>query len=92
EFPTLCEKTQCIFCLGNKQLPYEQRTFRFSRPSHMMDHVERVHLKHQPVKEKVVCTHPVCTSRGLVLNNVNHFKSHVQVEHGIRLREQRYVD
>jgi len=62
EFPTLCEKTQCIFCLGNKQLSYEQRTFRFSRVSHMMDHVERVHLKHQSVTEKVVCNHPVCTS------------------------------
>jgi hypothetical protein len=58
----------------------------------VMDHLERVHLKHQPVKEKVVCSRPVCTSRGLVLNNVNHFKNHVQVEHGIRLREQRYVD
>jgi hypothetical protein len=58
----------------------------------MMDHVERVHLKHQPVKEKVVFSHPVRTSRGLVLNNVNHSKNHVQVEHDIRLREQRYVD
>ena len=92
EFPTLFEETQCIFCLGNRQHSYEQRTFRFSRVSHMMDHVESVHLKHQPVTEKVVCNHPVCTSRGLVLNNVNHFKHHVQVEHGIKLREPRYID
>ena len=57
----------------------------------MMDHVERVHLKHQPVTEKVVCCHPVCVSRGLVLNDVNDFKNHVQVEHGIRLREPKYI-
>lgn len=43
-FPVVCQKTQCIFCLGNEQLLYEQRTFTFSRVSHMMDHVERVHL------------------------------------------------
>jgi len=91
EFPVVCEKTQCIFCLGNEQLSYEQRTFTFGRVSHMMDHVERVHLKHQSVVERVVCHYPVCMSRGLVLNNVEDFKSHVQQEHGIKLREQRYV-
>jgi hypothetical protein len=87
KFPVVCEKTQCIFYLGNEQLTYEQRTFRFSRVSHMMDHVERVHLKHQQVTERVVCHHPVCISRGLVLQNVNHFKNLVQVEHGFILRE-----
>jgi hypothetical protein len=91
KFPVVCEKTQCIFCLGNEQLSYEQRTFTFRRVSHMMDHVERVHLKHQSVTERVTCHHPVCISRGLVLNNVEHFKSHVQKEHGIKLREPRYV-
>ncbi|PQE19423.1 hypothetical protein CJF30_00009884 [Rutstroemia sp. NJR-2017a BBW] len=91
EFAVVCEKTQCIFCLGNELLSYEQRTFTFSRVSHMMDHVERVHLKHQSVTERVICHHPVCMSSGLVLKNVNHFKHHVQVEHGIKLREPRYV-
>ena len=91
KFPVVCEKTQCIFCLGNEQLSYKQRTFAFSRVSHMMDHVERVHLKHQSIVERVFCHHPVCMSRGLVLNNVQHFKSHVQKEHVIKLREPRYV-
>jgi hypothetical protein len=92
EFPVVCEKTQCIFCLGNEQLSYEQRMFRFSRVSHMMDHIERVHLKYQQVTERVICHHPVCISRGLVLQNVNYFKHHVQAEHSIRLREPRYIE
>ncbi|KAG9231183.1 hypothetical protein BJ875DRAFT_517910 [Amylocarpus encephaloides] len=39
--------------------------------------------------ERVVCHYPVCMSRGIVLNNVEHFKSHVQKEHRIKLREPR---
>jgi hypothetical protein len=44
EFPLVCEKTQCIICIGNEQLPYKQRTRTFRRVSHMMDHVENLHL------------------------------------------------
>ncbi|KAH7116441.1 hypothetical protein EDB81DRAFT_668718, partial [Dactylonectria macrodidyma] len=35
EIPLVLEKTQCIYCIGNEQLSYQQRTFRFSRVSHM---------------------------------------------------------
>lgn len=90
-FPVVCQKTQYIFCLRNKQLSYKQRTFTFSRVSHIIDHVERVHLKHQPVSERVLCHHPVYVSRNLILHNIQHFKFHVQTEHRIKLREQRYI-
>ena len=51
-----------------------------------MDDVERVHLKHQPVKEKVLCRDPICESQGLILNCVNQSKNHVEAVHGIKLR------
>ncbi|KAH9216210.1 hypothetical protein DL95DRAFT_498560 [Leptodontidium sp. 2 PMI_412] len=31
KFPLVCEKTQCIFCIGNKSLSYNQRTRKFRR-------------------------------------------------------------
>lgn len=57
----------------------------------MIDHVERVYLKYQLVTERVVCHYLVYMSRGLVLNDIEDFKSHVQEEHKIKLREPRYV-
>jgi hypothetical protein len=44
-FPLLCVKTQCPICIGDEQMTYTKRTFCYRRPSHMMDHVERAHLK-----------------------------------------------
>jgi len=85
EFPVVCHKTQCIICIGNDRYPYKKRMRTFRRVSHMMDHVENVHLKYQLANEKIICRHPVCKYEGLVLNNVNHFKNHVEVVHGITL-------
>ncbi|PQE10713.1 hypothetical protein CJF30_00011444 [Rutstroemia sp. NJR-2017a BBW] len=70
EFPVICAKTQCIICIGNERLSYEQRTRSFRRVAHMWDHVENVHLR----------------AEGLVLDNLMYFKSHVAKAHGIELR------
>jgi hypothetical protein len=43
-FPVVCKRTQCIICIRNERLPYEQRTRTFKRVSNMWDHVENVHL------------------------------------------------
>jgi hypothetical protein len=76
--PLICEKTQCIFCIGKPGVS------TFSRPAKMMDHVES-HLRKEPA-ETIACRHPVCMAEGLVLDNVMHFKNHVQRVHGISLR------
>jgi hypothetical protein len=87
KFPLVCEKTQCIFCIGNERLSYEQRTRKFGRPTHMMDHVENLHLRYA---SEYPCPHPVCKAEGLVRNNVMHnvmhFKNHVATVHKISLR------
>ncbi|KAH6717379.1 FluG domain-containing protein [Leptodontidium sp. MPI-SDFR-AT-0119] len=83
KFPVVCQKTQCIFCIGNERLPYEQRTRTFNRVSHMWDHVENVHLSKVPAEQRIICYHPVCKAQGLVLDHVMHFKNHVARVHKI---------
>lgn len=86
EFPVICAKTQCIICIGNDRLSYEQRTRSFRRVAHMWDHVENVHLRNEAVSGIFICHHPICKAKGLVLNNLIHFKNHVARAHGIELR------
>ena len=86
KFPLVCEKTQCIFCIGNERLSYEQRTRTFRRVSHMMDHVENLHFRKVSLNARIICDHPVCKAQGLVLNNVMHFKHHVATVHKVDLR------
>jgi hypothetical protein len=85
-FPILCKKTQCPICIGDERMTYERRTFSYSRPSKLMDHVESAHLCKIPEHQAISCRHPMCMSSGLVLNNLMHFKNHVQRIHGISLR------
>jgi len=85
-FPLVCEKTQCIVCVGNERPPHNQRARTFPCVSYMMDHVENLHLRQQPTDQKIICHHPVCKAEALVLNNVMHFKKHVARVHGITLR------
>ncbi|KAF2181317.1 hypothetical protein K469DRAFT_729448 [Zopfia rhizophila CBS 207.26] len=84
-----CEdkRTQCIYCVGDETLLYKDRMHTFSRVSHMMDHVENVHLKHEPVGGKFVCHHPDCKPLGNFLRDLDEFKNHVQKVHGVKLRK-----
>jgi hypothetical protein len=87
EFPLRLGKTQCIFCIGNEQYSYDQRTRSFKRVSHMWDHVENVHLKY--LDQLIPCDHPVCKAQGVVLNSVMLFKNHVARVHKVELRPTR---
>jgi hypothetical protein len=88
-FPLICEKTQCIFCIGDDRQSYDRRMRTFSKPDKMMDHVER-HLQ-KKAAGAFECCHPVCRAEELLLNNVIHFKNHVEMVHGIRLRDPKYI-
>ncbi|TVY12529.1 hypothetical protein LARI1_G009432 [Lachnellula arida] len=89
--PLVCNKAQCVFCLGDESKSYEERIGSFCRPAKMMDHVERVHLKGKDPDARIECCHPTCKSEGLILEHLEHFKGHVQTVHGITLREPRFV-
>ncbi|KAG5748063.1 hypothetical protein H9Q70_009255 [Fusarium xylarioides] len=85
--PLILEKTQCIYCVGDERLSYADRTRKFSRVSHMMSHVENVHLRQEPARTAWVCHHPECRPLGDFLKSLEHFKHHVQEVHGVKLRE-----
>lgn len=87
EIPLVLGKTQCIYCVGNEQLAYVDRMRAFNRVSHMMDHVEKVHLRHEPHRTTFVCRHPLCKHLGDFLTSLDHFKNHVQTVHGVKLRK-----
>ncbi|KAJ6436536.1 RNA-directed DNA polymerase from transposon x-element [Purpureocillium lavendulum] len=78
EIPLVLGKTQCIYCVGDEQLPYVARMRAFNRASHMMDHVEKVHLRHEPTRASFVCRHPQCKHLSDFLTSLDHFKNHVQ--------------
>ncbi|KAL7940094.1 hypothetical protein V8C42DRAFT_338600 [Trichoderma barbatum] len=59
----------------------------FKRVSHMMDHVENVHLRHGGSDGRFVCCHPKCAILGDFLINLDAFKKHVQQVHGVKLRK-----
>ncbi len=81
-FPIKCERTQCIFCLGLGDLRFHQRLFQWSRPAKMMDHIDKEHLRPRATSATIDCPHP---EGSVVLHGLQHFKSHVVREHGIRL-------
>lgn len=86
QVPVKCQPTQCIFCLGEKRLPYVSRSFCYSRRAKMMDHVEGHHLQDRDPNTDIACPHPICADQALVLKSVMHLKAHIETEHGIVLR------
>ncbi|KAF2194980.1 hypothetical protein K469DRAFT_698544 [Zopfia rhizophila CBS 207.26] len=84
--PLECDPRQCLFCIGDERLPIPQRTFCWSRPAKMMDHIEDHHLKRFAPNAKIPCPHPTCQKNGVVLDGVSHFKNHALSVHKIKLR------
>ncbi|KAH7420194.1 hypothetical protein BKA64DRAFT_561684, partial [Cadophora sp. MPI-SDFR-AT-0126] len=69
---------------------YEDRMGSFAALRKMIDHGERRYLKGKDPLAKIECCHLTCKPQGLVLEHLQHFKSHVQAVHGIKLREPRF--
>ncbi|XMA20273.1 hypothetical protein WAI453_013064 [Rhynchosporium graminicola] len=90
-FPIKLAKDQCPICISDESKSYNERIGSFCRPTKMIDHVERIHLKGRDPRAKIECFHPACKSQGLVLEHVEHFKGHVEKVHGVKLREPRFV-
>ncbi|KJK84973.1 hypothetical protein H633G_11198 [Metarhizium anisopliae BRIP 53284] len=86
EIPVVLGETQCIYCVGEEQLPYSRRMRSFGRKSHMWDHVENLHLKYERKDGPFTCPHPHCRPLGDSLRSLTTFKNHVQRVHGVRLR------
>lgn len=86
DIPLVLEKRQCIYCVGNHLLPFRDRVRCFKRVSHMMDHVENLHLRYEMGNPRFICRHPKCQHLGDFLTSIAHFKNHVLEVHGVKLR------
>jgi len=101
DFPLVCEKTQCIFCIGDDRKSYDRRTRTFSKPDKMMDHVES-HLDKLPAgivaSSFMLCLRianaqhhrwPPASNRSTV--NLLLFMESEEDLAGIRLKEKRVI-
>ena len=93
-FPLLLEPRQCPDCIGDEQLPLEERTFQWCRPPVRNDHFDDRHLmereRAQKHGEPIECRHPQC--RDEKFKHLDHFRGHVKVVHGIVLRSTEQVN
>jgi hypothetical protein len=76
--PIECKATQCIFCLGNKDLSAVDRLRAFASRGDLKKHFHRKHLRHHPDGQPIVCPHPRCD---VTLNCKMHLQSHAEVVH-----------
>lgn len=77
-FPIECLPMQCIFCLGQSELPLEHRKKTFRNHDGLKRHFHRKHLRHHPDGEPIDCPHPECNAR---LCNKAHLQNHAATVH-----------
>ncbi|KAK4172310.1 hypothetical protein QBC36DRAFT_390518 [Triangularia setosa] len=85
-FPLLLDGKQCPRCIGDETLSHGERTFKYSRPAVMYDHFDRKHGQQLGSVKQMSCNHTKCRGKALEFKHLNHFKSHVETVHGVRLR------
>ncbi|KAK1973409.1 FluG domain-containing protein [Colletotrichum cereale] len=63
-FPLLLDANQCPDCIGDERLPFEERTFKYCRPTVRNDHFDNQHLverEHAIQRGDLIrCNHPGC--------------------------------
>ncbi|OJD24587.1 hypothetical protein ACJ73_04052 [Blastomyces percursus] len=79
-FPISCPVTQCLFCLGDSQLPHSARIYSFSGPDNLRRHVQNYHLRYLDPDVLLWCPHPSCPD---ALDGVEDFKGHVLIVHNV---------
>ena len=77
-FPIECSPSQCIFCLGNSEIPLERRKKPFRNRDGLKRHFHRKHLRHYPDDEPIDCPHPECNAR---LSDKEHLQNHASTVH-----------
>ncbi|KAJ5681616.1 FluG domain-containing protein [Penicillium maclennaniae] len=84
-FPLLMDTNQCPECFGDERLTPGQRKFRYCRPTKRNDHFDDQHLQGKELAEQLR-QRILCNSCKVMLESVDHFRTHVQLVHGIKLR------
>ena len=80
-----CHHLQCLFCIRDERLNFKDRIRTFSQQYTLGRHVEN-YISALKANGKVICPHPICKTKRMVVNGVEHLKNHANAEHGIRLQ------
>ncbi|KAM6516699.1 hypothetical protein FALCPG4_014872 [Fusarium falciforme] len=84
---------QCPDCIGDERMTLQERTFRYCRPTVRNDHFDNAHLEDREHAERrgeaIQCHHPKCGD--IKLQDLDHFRNHVQTVHGVPLRSSMQV-
>lgn len=69
--------TTCVLCLGEQNLPFEKRTYKFASPGDVTKHFKRKHLAHIEEGDRLECK--VCR---MGLQHKQHLQNHAASIHG----------
>ncbi len=83
-FPVRCKPYQCLYCLGDTDLPLEERLHNLGSKYSLQRHFDRRH----PFRPREPCPfpHPECAA--VTLDSVMHFKNHAATVHGIYMSDK----
>ena len=73
-----CKATQCIFCLGNEELPDAERLKPFASRGDLKKHFHRKHLRHHLDGQPIACPHPKCD---VVFERTMYLQNHAEKVH-----------
>ena len=82
--PVRCKPYQCLYCLGDTDLPLEERLHSLGSKYSLQRHFDRRHPFR--VREPCPFPHPECAA--VTLDSVMHFKSHAATVHGIYMSDR----
>ena len=80
-----CDSLQCLFCLGDERIRFEDRLRTFKSQYTLGKHVKK-HLEAIDAAISISCPHPICKGKCVTVNNVQHLMNHTHAVHGIRLQ------
>ncbi len=83
-FPVRCKPYQCLYCLGDTDLPLKERLHNLGSKYSLQRHFDRRH----PFRPCEPCPfpHPECVA--VTLDSVMHFKNHAATVHGIYMSDK----
>ncbi len=83
-FPVRCKPYQCLYCLGDTDLPLEERLHNLGSKYSLQRHFDRRH----PFRPREPCPfpHPECAA--VTLDSVMHFKNHAATVHGVYMSDK----
>ena len=83
-FPIRCQPYQCLYCLGDTDLPLEERLHNLGSRYSLQRHFDRRH-PFRPC-EPYPFPHPECAA--VTLDSVMHSKNHAATVHGIYMSDR----